>query len=345
MFIHFHFKKTFILSFFMIILSLTSRVVENSNFILKINYRILKFFSQISVIFVFLIEKKYTQNFIQNTESVNYENFKNYLFPNTKIFPLIIFTVVFDFLANYIDVDSKMRFYSYYCNIFLVVLIEIFLFKKKIFTHHYISVFIYLLIIIYFLFVLSTYYNYYIIFILCLFKFILNAYCYYVSMYLIKYLNINYFYSVYLLGSFIGIQRLLCLLIKKQSFINFNFSKNNMLLFNILYFIIRFCYFYTYYRIIDKLEPIYLYINECFILLISKIIRKNDYEVKISNNFLIIITIITLVSCFIYTEVLELNFCNLNKNIQINISQRGEDSYTSLIKKQSENDSSDNILN
>ena len=81
MFIYFHFKKGFIFCLLIIIFHLFSRIIESSNLIIEDNFTILKRVSQISVIFVFIIEKQYTKKFIQNTESPNYDNFKEYLFP------------------------------------------------------------------------------------------------------------------------------------------------------------------------------------------------------------------------------------------------------------------------
>ena len=337
MIIYFHFKKDFMYCLFMIIFHLSTKIIENSKLILKNNYKVIKILSQISVIFVFIIEKKYTKNFITNTKSPNYQNFKKYLFPKYKIIPLIIFSIIFDFLANYSEIHNTMRFFAYYGNVLIAILIELILFKKEIFSHHYISIFIYFIIIIFFLY---TFYIHLVSLILFLINFILNGYCFYFSLFLIKYLNTNYFCSVYLLGSFIGIERLLFqIFIKKQSLlISFTFSKNNLLLINILYLILRFLYYYIYYIIILKLEPIYLYVNECILLLISQVIIKAYYVHKISNIGLIISTIITIISCFIFTEVLELNFCGLNKNIKNNIIIRSENNYISMINEKANDD-------
>ncbi len=340
MFIYFHFKKGFIFCLLIIIFHLFSRIIESSNLIIEDNFTILKRVSQISVIFVFIIEKQYTKQFIQNTESPNYDNFIENLFPQHKIIPLIIFSILFDFLANFFVIKQYFSFFEYYGNILIVFLIEMFLFQKKIFSHHYISLVIYLFIIIFFQ---STFYTNFIHFILLLLKFILNGYCFYFSLFLIKYLNTNYFVSVYLLGSFIGIERLLLKLWTK----NFDFSKmititnNNLFSINILYFIVKLFYYYLYYTIISKLEPIYLYIKDSIVLLLLEIILNENAEYKIPTINLIIITIITIISCFIFIEVIELNFCGLNKNTKQNITKRSQDNYLSMIKDISMHESKD----
>jgi hypothetical protein len=271
MFIYFHFKKGFIFCLLIIIFHLFSRIIEKSKLIIEDNYTILRIVSQISVIFVFIIEKQYTKQFIKKTESPNYDNFKKYLFPQDKIISLIIFSIVFDFFAHFLIIKKSLEFFEYYSNILIVFLFEMILFQKEIFSHHYISLVIYLFIIIFFQF---TFYTNFIHFILLLLKFFVNGYCFYFSLFLIKYLNTNYFFSVYLLGSFIGIERLLFKLWTK----NFDFSKmititnNNLFSINLLYFIVKLFYYYLYYTIISKLEPIYLYIKDCIVLLLLEII-------------------------------------------------------------------------
>ena len=340
MFIYFHFKKGFIFCLLIIIFHLFSRIIESSNLIIEDNFTILKRVSQISVIFVFIIEKQYTKKFIQNTESPNYDNFKEYLFPQDKIISLIIFSIVFDFLANFFVIKQYFSFFEYYGNILIVFLIEMFLFQKKIFSHHYISLVIYLFIIIFFQ---STFYTTFIEFILLLLKFILNGYCFYFSLFLIKYLNTNYFVSVYLLGSFIGIERLLfqIFIIKIDFSKIYNFTNNNIFSINIIYIILRFFYYYLYYTIISKLEPIYLYINDTIVLLLLQFILDENNKYKIKNINLILITIITIISCFIFNEVIELNFCGLNKNTKQNIILRSQDNYLSMIKDISMHESKD----
>ena len=340
MFIYFHFKKGFIFCLLIIIFHLFSRIIEKSKLIIEDNYTILRIVSQISVIFVFIIEKQYTKQFIKKTESPNYDNFKKYLFPQDKIISLIIFSIVFDFFAHFLIIKKSLEFFEYYSNILIVFLFEMILFQKEIFSHHYISLVIYLFIIIFFQF---TFYTNFIHFILLLLKFFVNGYCFYFSLFLIKYLNTNYFFSVYLLGSFIGIERLLfqIFIIKIDFSKIYNFTNNNIFSINIIYIILRFFYYYLYYTIISKLEPIYLYINDTIVLLLLQFILDENNKYKIQNINLIIITIITIISCFIFIEVIELNFCGLNKNTKQNITKRSQDNYLSMIKDISMHESKD----
>ncbi len=90
-------------------------------------------------------------------------------------------------------------------------------------------------------------------------------------------------------------------------------------------------YYYIYYYIIEKFNPFILIISETFLILFFKFFHissedENVFNYTFNNDFevlqLLLITFITFFSFLIYIEVIELNFCNLNKNIKNRIDER-----------------------
>ena len=193
----------------------------------------------------------------------------------------LITTILFLILIEFIFFD-KIFYRHQILSIIIIILSHIFLFVKK--------------------YIESSLKIYYILY-------ILQFYCYSFSLNLIKYINTQYFISIYLLGSIHGIFLLIQDLIQK-SYLNFP----QLSLFNILFII--FSNNFLYYKIIEKLGPIYLFMSE----LISYFI----FREKKSNIISIIINLLLIISCSVYLEILELNFCNLNQNTKKNIENRAE---------------------
>ena len=196
--------------------------------------------------------------------------------------------------------------------ILFLILIEFIFFDKIFYRHQILSIIIIILSHIYLFvkkYIESSLKIYYILY-------ILQFYCYSFSLNLIKYINTQYFISIYLLGSIHGIFLLIQDLIQK-SYLNFS----QLSLFNILFIIFSFIIYLTnnflYYKIIEKLGPIYLFMSE----LISYFI----FREKKSNLISIIINLLLIISCSVYLEILELNFCNLNQNTKKNIENRAEE--------------------
>ena len=334
MFISFRFEKILIYCFFFILIHLFCKRLEQSNKISKKNYRNLKVYGQISQIITFFLEKKFA-NVLLNKNDLNYFNFKEFLFPSQKIICLIIFCIIYDFLACFLNVNHSLREYNYYGDILIVFFIEIILFKNSIYKHHLLSMIIFIILIIY------IFLSHFTLIKLALFlpKFLLNCHCFYFSIFIIKFLNTKYFISTFLCGSFIGVQRLIYQRIKKKYTFAFdlNFSNKNFLILNLLYYIVRFIYYYLYYYIIAYYPPVYIFINENILSVINKFIDKstNNKQGKSSNLIeLIILNIISIISCFIFTEILQLNFCDLNKNIRSKIKERAliEENLTEISK-------------
>ena len=83
--------------------------------------------------------------------------------------------------------------------------------------------------------------------------------------------------------------------------------------------IINFPIFFLFYFIINKYGPIYSLLCNIISEIISYIIIGKDYDL-----IELIIFIISILLIMIYLEIIELNFCGLNKNIKINIIKRGK---------------------
>ena len=56
----------------------------------------------------------------------------------------------------------------------------------------------------------------------------------------------------------------------------------------------------------------------------SELISYFLFREKKSNIISIIINLLLIISCSVYLEILELNFCNLNQNTKKNIENRAE---------------------
>ena len=173
-----------------------------------------------------------------------------------------------------------------------------------------------------------------IIFISCLFYFILNIiqsklnlscillflskYNYSFSLLLIKYIHTNYYINIYLLGFIQGIFGTIFFFILFHNKIPFEILNLDNIFIIIFYFILRVIINFFFFKIISKLSPLHSQIIDYITIFISQLIFKKQ---KIIDN---IIFGLCILSSLIYLEILILNFCDLNKNIKDNISQRGK---------------------
>ena len=73
--------------------------------------------------------------------------------------------------------------------------------------------------------------------------------------------------------------------------------------------------FYLGYKIISELGPIHRIMTDFIAIYIMEIIFNNEFE-------LILIGLLLIICCLIYLEIIQLNFCSLNKNLKINITNR-----------------------
>ena len=126
----------------------------------------------------------------------------------------------------------------------------------------------------------------------------------------------KYFINIYLLGSIHGIFTLIQYLIQYFEILFPEFNLNNISSI-ILLFIIMMINVYLEYKIITELGLIYRFMSDFISIYISQIIILKNCEILLYGLLLII-------SCLIYLEIIQLNFCGLNKNIKQNIENRME---------------------
>ena len=134
----------------------------------------------------------------------------------------------------------------------------------------------------------------------------------------IKEINIQYFISIYFLWGLIGLNNLICLLFfgrfKKEYFFDWRFY---------LILCSDIIYNYLYCRIIMKYSPKHSFFMELSIRTIASLIRYClNHGFKLEDLIYYFFLFVSIFSGLIYLEILELNFCGLNKNLEKNIQIR-----------------------
>jgi len=307
-----------------------------------INYSIINCISKIFFLIPYIINKDKTKN-KEKTNITNKYSKKFILYnknENNKVkikfeSSYLIFAFSFiTFFAIYIYQSSDYFFsistiyfqYDEYFSIITFVLYQI-IFEIKFYNFHYISILILILILIIKNFV-NIYYNELdfidnlkvnltniILRILFSIGFILIKYLnivYYIDMFFIYFISngILHFiffncYQFILTGNFI-------------EYIDFSFSK---IFYYVIYIIIDFINSYIIIGIINYLDPIYYAFADLIFISINYFI--DNYEIY--NLFIIIIiSLLDLVSVFIYSELIELKCFNLNRNTMNNMINRAE---------------------
>ncbi len=292
-------------------ISLIQIILERTSLIKNdINYQLIKSFSMISMIIIYIFEKFRNKS---KFEKNDYYNLNNYVHHIILILSSIIFYICYLYLFNFCNKEYKWK------NIFIIIsiiLIDMKLIKKTIYSHQYLS----------FIFNFIS-----LILIICsnlkikldLFNNILIGYCYSFHILILEYINLKYFISIYLLGSINGLSELIFYLIKlyySQSHINFE-----NLIIKIIYYIIYVIYFYLFYFILQKMGGIHsLLIYYTIYFLLSNFFI---YFILLYN----IIYIFTIISGLIYLEIIEINCCGLNKNSKKNIQIRSNEEINIIL--------------
>ena len=302
MIISFNYEKNMIFVIFFILLGLLNTFTKL--FIDKYLYIVFPSLSKLSLIIFYLIEKKLNKNNISNQSSSIENNQITY-----KKFMIIFSSIIFYCAYFYAKIIQKQDLiWGKHTQMCFILLTDFIFCTNERYSHQIFSItFIIILSII--IFVLSfEKFN----FIFCFY--ILSSYSYAFSLLIVKYINTKYFISVYIFGFIFGLLEIILLLIKGISF-QFTFD-----LITILYFIGLIGNNYLFYYIISKLSPSHSIISQCISILLPMIFG----IIYLSDMMLLILTIIGIIFGLIYLEIIELNFCNLNKNLKKNIFQRGE---------------------
>ena len=279
-------------------------------------------FSQICLFIPFLIEYKTSQKkeiktqkeelLIQPNPSLIKEIERNNL--NCRFFVFIFFIVLLDFIyIFYYSKDLEYNIYDINSDILIILLSESFLFQKKLEIHHILSILINVISLsLIFIFELEK--N-----ILKFYKHLLLNYSINLSLLLIKYLNTIYFVNIFLLGSIRGFIVFFYLFIVQ--IIYYKCKVDLKIIF--IYYLNSFFNYFFYFKIISKLNVTYAIVSDnisreiiFFIEVIFK--SKKNHIIITSLNFFPII------GSLIYLEILEIGFCNLNKNTKRNNLMRAK---------------------
>ena len=314
-------------------------------YIKKDNSRSLKSFSHISLI-IFLKYSKFFEKKVNNRINISKKKKIIFLSQNTIIFILIICSILYELMSSKVVLNDKIRHFSYYGDIIMFIVLEKIILKRTVYSHQMISFIFYFIVILYLILIQFNSIDFFFIF---LFKFILNCYTFVFSILIIKFLNTKYFVNIFLLGSIIGITRYCYQTIKKGYKFDFNFPDLFILILNILYYFSRLLYYYLYYYILENFNSIFIFICDSFLLLFFKIFPLNSKDKDVFNYHfdnemekleLTFITLITILSGLIYSEIIELNFLGFNKNLRKVIGKRGDNELLNLKKEESIQDDS-----
>ena len=249
---------------------------------------------------------------------------------------IIIYNIFFYILLIFKLKNNNLLELRKYSQVLFFFFIDNIFNKKKRYSHEILSINMNLITtILLFLYYYETLIklDFYKIFLL-----FLSNYCYVFSISLMKYITITYFINIFLLASIFGLSEIIFQIIYfSKSILNYEFSY-----IHIISFIEMFLNNYLLFYIIYYLSPCHSIISQCisfvFLVFINDIIEKN--LLKLSLLFLIII------SCLIYLEILELNFCNLNYNLKKHISERIQfDKYELCINNDTNNINKNSIDN
>ena len=232
----------------------------------------------------------------------------------------ILFYDIYSF--DFIILKYNMNMIEEYTLIILfLIIIELLFFKKNVYSHHILVIIVIVIFIIYYRiqkkFLLSNFFLF------------VQIYAYSFSFLLIKYINTNYFINIYLLGTLFGLSTLIYYSFKKPMFFLSVFHMENIFITFSFFFVLVINHF-LYYKTISILSPIYTLITDYLSILIY-------FKMTDLNKFEILFSILTIITCLVYLEIIELNFCGLNLNIRKNIEKRADneinceinDSYSS----------------
>ena len=250
-----------------------------------------------------------------------------------KIFIImIIFNLIYFYVKDIKINNNDIEHYIYI--IMFLFLIDLFILQNNIYSHQILSIILLIIGIIYYM---IKYFSFKLLYLI----YFMSLYCRSFGQTLIRYISINYFINIYLISSSLGfiglIHLIITRIIKYDNFIQFPNSINYIL---ILYILSNICRSFLYYRIIYKLGTIHVYLSD----LISHIILNKLFHLmneQISGNTIVdyIIIPIILISMLIYFEIIQLNFCGLNKNTKTQLLERSDNDIRSI------NLSQDNDLN
>ena len=275
----------------------------------------IRFSAEICLIIFYFIQKYLTRN---ESKSKNENLFVSSQNENNKI-KIFIIMIIFNLIYFYVkDIKINNNDIEHYIYIIMFLfLIDLFILQNNIYSHQILSIILLIIGIIYYM---IKYFSFKLLYLI----YFMSLYCRSFGQTLIRYISINYFINIYLISSSLGfiglIHLIITRIIKYDNFIQFPNSINYIL---ILYILSNICRSFLYYRIIYKLGTIHVYLSDLISYIILNKLFHLIYEKRPLNNSLdyIIIPII-LISMLIYFEIIQLNFCGLNKNTKNQLLKR-----------------------
>ena len=314
MYVIFKFDKefVFILIIFLIISFIETILFENQD--IFNNYLLIDSFPLLLFIFIYGIEKIFSSSYNQSKERlILFQTKKKKIHNKIKIYLYIICILILNFIVYYITPKSFDEYYqiNQFIPLIFFFINEKIIFKNEIYSHHILSMIIILIINLYVILILFNKINKISFFIYN----ILYGYCYSLCLSLVKFINTNYDISVFLIGFLFGLSQLILSINEINSFIDI--IKNNFLYCLIMIFNYL-IYDYLHFYVLKKYTPIHTKICEFFSLIV--------YWLYVGNYYIsvVLIIIFNIISSMIYLEIIELNFCELNKNLKTKICNRGD---------------------
>ncbi len=358
----FHLKYNYIYLLILIIISISEEIIKLFDNFFQIDkekdfdsgYPFIYEISKVCFVFFYLFEKKSSKtnrSFLHYVKCFSLNN--NRKFISKKNFTVFIFFLsifllnfIYIFLSEKITPVGHENFFFFIFCYFLEIICE----KKEIYNHHIISISINILFSLIILYLENSFSFSETIY------FLLQTYSYILSLFLIKYLNTYFYLSLFSIVSLTGFSNLIIKIIFSiidESFEIKFYSEFQLL--NIQILIYNIAYLFCFYSIVLHIGTIHAITSKCisyFIVLFFDILffeeseNDKDSDEVMSELYLFIISII---SSLIYLEIIQLNFCGLNKNTQYSIDKRGKkeesDIENSLLgKNQIENEISEIIF-
>ena len=241
----------------------------------------------------------------QSNETIKEDNNNNC--KRIKMSILILVCLVFQSIYFFLEIEQYLDVLPIPC--FILFLTDKIIFNRNIYSHQILSIILTFIMFIILLIGIPIEESVQLILVSFFGSFFLLE---------IKEINIQYFISIYFLWGLIGLNNLICLLFfgrfKKEYFFDWRFY---------LELCSDIIYNYLYCRIIIKYSPKHSFFTDLIIMQFIYLIII-FLEVGLGLKVLIFLFYYfgSIISGLIYLEILELNFCGLNKNLEKNIQIR-----------------------
>ena len=290
---------------------------------------LIRFCSEISLIICYFIQKYLSRN-----ESNS--NNKKKVLPNPKINNKIkiIFYMIVLLLIYYYCKDMKINNNGIEHKIYIIMflyLIDLFIFQRDFYSHQILSLILLMIGICYYM---TNNFSFKLLYLIDF----MSLYCRAFEQSLVRYLSINYFINIFLISFSLGFIGLIYLIISR--FIKYDIIilfPNSISFTLLLYIICNISRTFLYFQIIDKLGPIHVYLSDLIsYTILNKLFLYFDKKVPEYASIDFIIILILLISMLIYFEIVQLNFCGLNKNTKKQVLKRSENDSQNINLGQSQ---------